>query len=145
MPCLHETLSNLVPHDMKIGLRETSTGTQFYNSPVHVSMSRHLMSSRLFFFLRWLLMRFLLMRNLLTFSTKKSHMSRYLKSSLLTSLYRFIRQDTRRLLMSDLFVEKVNRLLMSRHLMSIHLKKKMRWLLLRCLLTTTWRGLLSFI
>ena len=106
-------------------------------------MSRHLMSSRLFFFLRWLLMRCLLMRNLLTFSTKKSHMSRYLKSSLLTSLYRFIHQDARRLLMSDLFVEKVSRLLMSRHLMSSHLKKKMRWLLMRCLLTTTWTGLLS--
>ena len=114
------------------------------NSPVHVSMSRHLMSSRLFFFLRWLLMRCLLMRNLLTFSTKKSHMSRYLKSSLLTSLYRFIHQDARRLLMSDLFVEKVSRFLMSRHLMSSHLKKKMRWLLMRCLLTTTWTGLISF-
>ena len=62
-------------------------------------------------------MRSLLMRNLLTFSTKKSHMSRYLKSSLLTSLYRFIHQDARRLLMSDLFVEKVSRFIMSRHLM----------------------------
>ena len=113
-------------------------------SPVHVSMSRHLMSSRLFFFLRWLLMRCLLMRNLLTFSTKKSQVSRYLKSSLLTSLYRFIHQDARRLLMSDLFVEKVSRFLMSRHLMSSHLKKKMRWLLMRCLLTTTWTGLMSF-
>ena len=101
------------------------------------------MSSCLFFFLRWLFMRCLLMRNLLTFSTKKSHMSRYLKSSLLTSLYRFIHQDARRLLMSDLFVEKVSRFLMSRHLMSSHLKKKMRWLLMRCLLTTTWTGLIS--
>ena len=101
------------------------------------------MSSHLIFFLRWLIMRSLLMRNLLTFSTKKSHMSRHLKSSLLTSLYRFIHQDARRLLMSDLFVEKVSRFLMSRHLMSSHLKKKMRWLLMRCLLTTTWTGLIS--
>ena len=113
-----------------------------YISPVHVSTSRHLMSSRLFFFLRWLLMRCLLMRNLLTFSTKKSHMSRYLKSSLLTSLYRFIHQDTRRLLMSDLFVEKVSRFLMSRHLMSSHLKKKKRRLLMRCLLIDKWTGLM---
>ena len=93
-------------------------------------------------FLRWLLMRSLLMRNLLTFSTKKSHMSRYLKSSLLTSLYRFIHQDARRLLMSDLFVEKVSRFLMSRHLMSSHLKKKKRRLLMRCLLIDTWTGLI---
>ena len=105
-------------------------------------VSRHLMSSHLVFFLRWLIMRSLLMRSLLTFSTKKSHVSRYLKSSLLTSLYRFIHQDARRLLMSDLFVEKVSRFLMSRHLMSSHLKKKMRWLLMRCLLTTTWTRLI---
>ena len=77
------------------------------------------------------------------FLQKKSHLSRYLKRSLLTSLYRFIHQDARRLLMSDLFVEKVSRFLMSRHLMSSHLKKKMRWLLMRCLLTTTWTGLLT--
>ena len=89
-------------------------------------------------------MRCLLMRNLLTFSTKKSHMSRYLKSSLLTSLYRFIHQDARRLLMSDLFVEKVSRFLMRRHLISSHLKKKKRRLLMRCLLIDTWTGLLSF-
>ena len=111
-------------------------------SPVQVVVSRHLMSSHLIFFLRWLLMRCLLMRNLLTFSTKKSHMSRYLKSSLLTSLYRFIHQDARRLLMSDLFVEKVSRFLMSRHLMSSHLKKKKRRLLMRCLLIDTWTGLI---
>ena len=84
------------------------------------------------------------MRNLLTFSTKKSHISWYLKSSLLISLYRFMYQDARRLLMSDLFVEKVSRFLMSRHLMSSHLKKEMRWLLMRCQLTTTWTGLTSF-
>ena len=87
-------------------------------------------------------MRCLLMRNLLTFSTKKSHMSRYLKSSLLISLYKFIHQDARRLLMSNLFVKKVSMLLMSRHLMSSNLKKKMRWLLMRCLLTCTWTGLI---
>ena len=103
------------------------------------------MSCHLIFFLRWLLMSCLLMRNLLTFSTKKSHMSRYLKSSLLTSLYRFIHQDARRLLMSDIFVENVSRLLMSKHLMSSHLKKKMRWLLMRYLLTTTWMGLLIIV
>jgi len=103
------------------------------------------MSSHLIFFLRWLLMRCLLMRNLLTFSTKKSRMSRYLKSSLLTSLHRFIHQGARRLLMSDLFVEKVSRFLSSRHLMSSHLKKEMRWLLMRCLLTTSWTGLLSYL
>ena len=82
------------------------------------------------------------MRYLLTFFTKKSHVSRYLKSSLLTSLYRFIHQDARRLLMSDLFVEKVSRFLMSRHLMSSHLKKKKRRLLMRCLLIDTWTGLI---
>ena len=79
--------------------------------------------------------------DLLTFFTKKSHVSRYLKSSLLTSLYRFIHQDARRLLMSNHFVEKVRRFLMSRHLMSNHLKKKMRWLLMRCELM---RNLLTF-
>ena len=88
-------------------------------------MSKHLMSSHLKKKKRPLLMRCLLMRSLLTFSTKKSHMSRYLKSSLLTSLYRFIHQNARRLLMSDLFVERVSRFLMSRHLMSSHLEKKM--------------------
>ena len=96
------------------------------NSPVQVVVSRHLM------------------RNLLTFSTKKSHMSWYLKSSLLTSLHRFMYRNARRLLMSDLFVKKVSMFLMSRHLMSSHLKKKMRWLLMRCLLTTAWTGLMFF-
>ena len=122
-------------------LAEVSKALIFENSHIQVLVSRHLMSSHLIFFLRWLLMRCLLMRNLLTFSTKKSHMSRYLKSSLLTSLYRFIHQDARRLLMSDLFVEKVSRFLMSRHLMSSHLKKKKRRLLMRCLLIDIWPDL----
>ena len=112
------------------------------NSPVHVSMSRHLMSSRLFFFLRWLLMRCPLIRNLLTFSTKRS-----LMSSLLVSWHMNLCNDVSRLLlryllMCDFFVEKVSRFLMSRHLMNSYLKKKKRRLLMRCLLIDTWTGLI---
>ena len=42
--------------------------------------------------------------------------------------------------MSELFVKKVSRILMSRLLKSTHLKKKMSRLLMRCLLTRTLMG-----
>ena len=71
-------------------------------------------------------------------------------SSLLASWCMNLYNDVSRLLlryllMCDFFVEKVSWFLMSRLLMSSHLKKKMRWLLIRCLLTTTWTGLLPSI
>ena len=105
-------------------------------------VSRHLMSSHLIFFLRWLLMRCLLMRNLLTFSTKRSLMSSLLASWCMNLYNDVSRLLLRYLLMCDFFVEKVSRFLMSRHLMSSHLKKKKRRLLMRCLLIDTWTGLL---
>jgi len=116
--------------------------SKYDNSPVQVVVSRHLMSSQLISFLRWLLMRCLLVRNLLTFSMKRSLMNSLLAPWCMNLCNDVSRLLLRYLLMRDFFVEKVSSFLMSRHFMSSHLKKKIRWLLMRCLLTTTWTGLI---